>query len=219
MSRYQQHLHVPCDPAFSSQHRHRPSSPADEEEGISHFNFPNSSSSTPTTTMPTIEEQLAAFQQLAATQQKQLEDANNFARQQQSYLEESRTQLHQAQQTVNFSRVRFSFWFFSPRSKDLIDSVVLIKDLGKDLNFRFTLSVKDIVFLYVYKLYQCIGVNIDNCISTSSGGELTASQTASTNSTAKGLIYVFQNRRSSSAAAHAFNRLSNGQFLMDCHKN
>ena len=47
-----------------------------------------------------------------------------------------------------------------------------------------------------------------NWKATSSGGELTASQTASTNSTAKGLIYVFQNRRSSSAAAYAFNRLS-----------
>ena len=51
-----------------------------------------------------------------------------------------------------------------------------------------------------------------NWKATSSGGELTASQTASTNSTAKGLIYVFQNRRSSSAAAYAFNRLSSGQF-------
>ena len=51
-----------------------------------------------------------------------------------------------------------------------------------------------------------------NWKATSSGSELTASQTASTNSAAKALIYVFKNRRSSSAAAYAFNQLSSGQF-------
>ena len=47
---------------------------------------------------------------------------------------------------------------------------------------------------------------------STSDHRLTLSLTASSNSTAKGLIYVFKNRRSSSAAAYAFNRLSSGQF-------
>ena len=46
---------------------------------------------------------------------------------------------------------------------------------------------------------------------STSDHRLTLSLTASSNSTAKGLIYVFKNRRSSSAAAYAFNRLSSGQ--------
>ena len=101
MSRYSDHLHVSYDPAFHSQRRHRPSSPYDTDDGLEHFTFPTSSSTASATTMPTIEEQLAAFQQLAAAQQKQIEEANQFARQQQQQLEESRAQLQQSQQTVD----------------------------------------------------------------------------------------------------------------------
>ena len=93
------HLHVPNDPAFFSQRLPRPSSPHDPEEGLPHFSFSNTST-TAAATMPTIEEQLAAFQQLAATQQKQIEEANEFARQQQQQLADSRHQLQQSQQTV-----------------------------------------------------------------------------------------------------------------------
>ena len=50
--------------------------------------------------MPTLEEQLLAMQTMAATQQKQLEEANEFARKQQEFLNESQRQLQQSQQTV-----------------------------------------------------------------------------------------------------------------------
>ena len=74
------HLHVPNDPAFFSQRQRRPQSPHSirEEEGLQQFNFNNVSSPSPAATMPTIEDQLAAFQQLAATQAKQIEDANEI---------------------------------------------------------------------------------------------------------------------------------------------
>ena len=57
-----------------------------------------------------------------------------------------------------------------------------------------------------------------NWKATSSGGELTASKTASTNSTAKCLIYVFENRQSSTATADAFNRVPSSQFDSNCRQ-
>ena len=95
------HLHIPNDPAFFSQRRPVSPSHLQEEEGLQHFNFNNVSAPSPAAIMPTIEEQLSAFQQLAATQAKQIEEANAFARLQQQQLDDSRSQLQQAQSNID----------------------------------------------------------------------------------------------------------------------
>ena len=115
MSRYDSHLHVPNDPAFFTPRRPRPTSPADAEEGLA-FNFnppPNPSSlldpqqlQGPTMFEPnsgaaaaamTAEEQIARLQQIAAAQQKQIDDANAFAQRQAEFLQEYQRQLQASQ--------------------------------------------------------------------------------------------------------------------------
>ena len=128
MSNQDDHPHVTQDPAFLStpaRRRYRPSSPYDIDDGLeSQFNFEpsrqltlldidvrNGVRSYPQPTMDlgaaainvaemTLEQRLEHLTKLAELQQKQMQEANDFAARQAEQLRASQQQLQDSQQTV-----------------------------------------------------------------------------------------------------------------------